>query len=200
MVSAIDWGALTALLSVVLIDLTLAGDNAIMVGVAVSNLPSHLRGRALILGIAVATVLRIALSAVAVRLLAVIGLTLAGGLLLAWVVWKLYREWRAGEAVPRGKATASVTLATAIFRLALADLSMSLDNVLAVAGASRGHFAILVIGLLLSVALMGLASTILVRLMASQRWIVPLGLAVVAVVALRMIYDGSAEVWVRLGW
>jgi YjbE family integral membrane protein len=198
-VSFVDWGALTALCSVVLIDLALAGDNAIVVGVAVSNLPRELRRRALILGIAAATLLRIALSAVALRLLAVIGLTLAGGLLLLWVVWKLYRDWRAGEAAHQPATPHAVTLSTAIFRLVVADVSMSLDNVLAVAGAARGHFAILVVGLLLSVALMGLASTILVRLMERQRWIVPLGLVVVAAVALRMICDGGAEVWARLG-
>lgn len=198
--SLFDWGALTALASVVLIDLTLAGDNAIVIGVAVSNLPRELRRRALVLGIAAATLLRIALSVVALRLLAVIGLTLAGGLLLLWVVWKLYRDWRAGEAAHHPAAAQIVTLPTAILRLVIADISMSLDNVLAVAGAARNHMIILVLGLLLSVALMGLASTILVRLMASQRWIVPLGLIVVAAVALRMIYDGSAEVWTRLGW
>jgi YjbE family integral membrane protein len=199
-VSVIHWGALAALLSVVLIDLALAGDNAIVVGVAVSNLPRELRRRALILGIAAATLLRIALSAIALRLLAVIGLTLAGGLLLLWVVWKLYRDWRAGEAAHHPATSRAVTLSTAIFRLVVADISMSLDNVLAVAGAARGHFVILVIGLLLSVALMGLASTILVRLMERQRWIVPLGLVVVAAVALRMIYDGGAQVWAGLGW
>lgn len=196
--SGFDWSALGALGSVVLIDLTLAGDNAIVVGLAVAGLPRAMRRRALWLGIVAATALRVALSAVALQLLAVIGLTLAGGLLLLWVVWKLYRDWRAGEgAVPEARPGA-VTLSGAILRLVVADVSMSLDNVLAVAGAARQHFWVLVAGLVLSVALMGAASTILVRLMARHRWIVALGLLIIAVVAIRMIYDGGAEVWTRL--
>ncbi|HEY5209969.1 MAG TPA: YjbE family putative metal transport protein [Stellaceae bacterium] len=195
---AIDWPALAALASVVLIDLTLAGDNAIVVGLAVAGLPRDVRRRAMWLGIGVATLLRIALSAVAVQLLAVLGLTLAGGILLLWVVWKLYRDWRAGDSVPAAAPAKSISLSAAIFRLVAADVSMSLDNVLAVAGAARDHFWVLVVGLILSVALMGLASTILIRLMARYRWIVAVGLLIIAVVALRMIYEGGAEVWTRL--
>jgi YjbE family integral membrane protein len=198
LVSAADWSALGALGSVVLIDLTLAGDNAIVVGLAVQGLPPALRRRALWLGIAAATVLRIALSVVALQLLAVIGLTLAGGLLLLWVAWKLYRDWRAGERAARDAEPAAPTLPMAIFRLVVADVSMSLDNVLAVAGAARQHLWVLVAGLVLSVALMGAASTVLVRLMARYRWIVALGLIVIAAVAVRMIYDGGAAVWTRL--
>jgi len=197
-VIAIDWPALAALASVVLIDLTLAGDNAIVVGLAVAGLPRDVRRRAMWLGIGVATLLRIALSAVAVQLLAVLGLTLAGGILLLWVVWKLYRDWRAGDSVPAAAPAKSISLSAAIFRLVAADVSMSLDNVLAVAGAARDHFWVLVVGLILSVALMGLASTILIRLMARYRWIVAVGLLIIAVVALRMIYEGGAEVWTRL--
>jgi YjbE family integral membrane protein len=198
-VSGVDWSALGALASVVLIDLTLAGDNAIVVGLAVSRLPRELRRRAMLLGIGAATLLRIALSVVAVQLLAVIGLTLAGGLLLLWVVWKLYRDWRAGAvAVPAGP-TRAVTLSTAIVRLVVADVSMSLDNVLAVAGAARNHVWVLVGGLILSVALMGVASSLLIPLMARFRWIAALGLVIIAAVAARMIYDGGGEVWHRLG-
>jgi YjbE family integral membrane protein len=197
-VSVVDWSALTALASVVLIDLTLAGDNAIVVGLAVSGLPKELRRRAMWLGIAAATLLRIALSVVALQLLAVLGLTLAGGILLLWVVWKLYRDWRAGVHTAADAPPQSMKLSTAIFRLVAADVSMSLDNVLAVAGAARNHLWVLVIGLILSVALMGLASTILIRLMARYRWIVAVGLLIVAIVALRMIYDGSTEIWTRL--
>lgn len=194
-----DWSALTALVSVVLIDLTLAGDNAIVVGLAVSGLPRELRRRAMVLGIAAATLLRIALSAVALQLLAVIGLSLAGGFLLLWVVWKLYRDWRAGDLTPSDrKAAHAPKLSAAIYRLVIADVSMSLDNVLAVAGAARHHFWVLVAGLVLSVALMGIASSVLIRLMARYRWIVAVGLMVIAVVALRMIYEGGAEVWTRL--
>ncbi len=196
--SALDWSALGAFVSVVLIDLTLAGDNAIVVGLAVAGLPAQLRRRALWLGIVAATVLRIALSVVALQLLAVVGLSLAGGLLLLWVVWKLYRDWRAGDSGARGTRPAAVTLPTAIFRLVVADVSMSLDNVLAVAGAARHHIWVLVAGLVLSVALMGAASTVLVRLMARYRWIVALGMLIIVVVAVRMIYDGGAEMWTRL--
>jgi YjbE family integral membrane protein len=197
-VSVVDWSALAALASVVLIDLTLAGDNAIMVGLAVSGLPPDLRRRAMWLGIAAAAILRIALSAVALKLLAVLGLTLAGGLLLLWVAWKLYRDWRVGTHESRDATPRPMGLATAILRLVVADVSMSLDNVLAVAGAARHHLGILVIGLILSVALMGVASSVLIRLMARHRWIVAVGLAIIAIVALRMIYEGGAAIWTRL--
>lgn len=191
----IDWGALWALTSVVLIDLTLAADNAVVVGLAAASLPPELRRQAMWIGIGVATLLRIALSAVAVELLAILGLTLAGGILLLWVAWKLYREWRAGEAaVAISGVPPRPTMITAITRLVIADVSMSLDNVLAVAGAARHHFWVLVAGLALSVALMGLTSSLLIRLMARYRWIVAVGLAIIAFVALRMIYEGSAEV------
>ncbi len=194
----VGWSAVTAFVSVVLIDLTLAGDNAIVVGLAVSGLPRELRRRAMWLGIGAATLLRIALSAIALQLLAVIGLTLAGGLLLLWVVWKLYRDWRAGASAASAGPPRAVTLSAAIARLVLADVSMSLDNVLAVAGAARDHFCVLVGGLVLSVALMGVASSLLIPLMGRYRWIAGLGLAVIAAVAARMIYDGGAEVWTRL--
>jgi len=193
----LDWGALTALGSVVMIDLALSGDNAIVVGLAVAGLPAALRRRAMWLGIAVATLLRVVLATIALRLLAVLGLTLAGGVLLLWVVWRLYRDWRTGPP-ETSAASKSMSLTTAIFRLVLADVSMSLENVLAVAGAARSHFWIMVAGLVLSVALMGLASSLLIRLMARHRWIVLVGLLIIAVVALRMIYDGGAEVWTRL--
>jgi YjbE family integral membrane protein len=193
----VDWGALTALGSVVMIDLALSGDNAIVVGLAVAGLPAALRRRAMWLGIAVATLLRVVLASIALRLLAVLGLTLAGGLLLLWVVWRLYRDWRTGP-TETSAASKSMSLTTAIFRLVLADVSMSLENVLAVAGAARSHFWIMVAGLVLSVALIGLASSLLIRLMARHRWIVLVGLLIIAAVALRMIYDGGAAVWTRL--
>jgi YjbE family integral membrane protein len=194
----VDADAAAALASVVLIDLTLAGDNAIVVGLAVSGLPASLRRRAMWLGIGAATLLRTGLSAIALQLLALVGLTLAGGLLLLWVVWKLYREWRTRGAATSVDSGSAVTLPKAVFRLVVADTSMSLDNVLAVAGAARQHFWVLVAGLVLSVALMGLASSVLIRLMARFRWIAMVGLVIIAAVAGRMIFEGSAEVWMHL--
>jgi YjbE family integral membrane protein len=186
----------SALLSVMMIDLVLAGDNAIVVGMAAAGLPRERRRRVVLLGIAAATVLRILLATVAMSLLAIIGLTLAGGVLLLWVAWKLYRELRAHHWLeasgPGGRPPK--TFAQAVFQIVLADVSMSLDNVLAIAGAARGHPWILTLGLLLSVALMGLASNLLARLLARYRGIAWLGLVIVAAVALRMIYDGSNEV------
>jgi YjbE family integral membrane protein len=186
-----------ALFSVMIIDLMLAGDNAIIVGMAAAGLPREQRRRVVMLGIAAATVLRIALATVAVSLLAIIGLTLAGGVLLLWVAWRLYRELRAQHApealsMPGGRPPK--TFAQAVFQIVLADVSMSLDNVLAIAGAARGHPWVLSLGLLLSVALMGLASDMLARLLGRYRGIAWLGLVIVAVVALRMIYEGSSEV------
>jgi YjbE family integral membrane protein len=186
-----------ALFSVMIIDLMLAGDNAIIVGMAAAGLPREQRRRVVMLGIAAAPVLRIALATVAVSLLAIIGLTLAGGVLLLWVAWRLYRELRAQHApealsMPGGRPPK--TFAQAVFQIVLADVSMSLDNVLAIAGAARGHPWVLSLGLLLSVALMGLASDMLARLLGRYRGIAWLGLVIVAVVALRMIYEGSSEV------
>ena len=188
---------LWALVSVMMIDLVLAGDNALVVGMAASGLGTAQRRRAIIWGIAIATVLRIAFAGAALRLLEIIGLTLAGGILLLWVAWKLFREiyamrlaWGAGGAAE----LPSKTLFQACLQIALADVSMSLDNVLAVAGAARGSFAILAAGLLVSVALMGVASEYIARLLKRYPWISWVGLAIVTLVALRMIYDGSVEV------
>jgi YjbE family integral membrane protein len=193
----LDPAALTALLSVILIDVALAGDNAVAVAMAAAGLPPRLRRRVIFAGTLIATALRIALATVAMRMLAILGLTLAGGVLLLFVAWKLYRELAApgpaDHAAPRGKSFVS-----ALFYVLAADVSMSLDNVLAIAGAARDHFAVLVIGLLLSVGLMGVASNVLAPLMERHRWISWVGLAVVTVVALRMIVDGSAELIDRL--
>lgn len=184
---------LTALAQVVLIDITLAGDNAIIVGMAVAGLAARQRRPAIILGIGGATVIRIVLGAIALELLAIIGLLLAGGLLLLWVCWKMYRELRRPHmaAAQQGRRK---TLGEAMTQIILADLSMSLDNVLAVAGAAQGSMWVLGIGLLLSVVLMGVAANLLARMLEKQRWIAWAGLAMVLFVALRMIWDGSAEV------
>lgn len=192
-----DWGALGALVSVVLIDVVLAGDNAIVVGMATALVPREMRRTVLMVGIGAAAVLRILLALAAVDLLAVIGLTLAGGILLLWVAWKLYRDIAArpshGAAASSGHASHR-GLGGAVLRIVVADLSMSLDNVLAVAGTARNHPWILAGGLLLSVALMAAASQLLAKLLERHRWIAWLGLAIVTYVALRMIYDGSLQV------
>ena len=196
---------LGTLLSVVIIDVVLAGDNAIVVGMAANSLPLAQRRRVIVLGIGAATILRILFAYFAVQLLAVIGLTLAGGVLLLWVCWKMYREIRetridddprTAEAGCRrsrmGKERASST--EALTRIVLADVSMSLDNVLAVAGIARDHFWLLAFGLLLSVALMGVASTWIARLLDRYFWISWIGLGIITFVALRMIWEGSTEI------
>jgi YjbE family integral membrane protein len=195
-----------ALASVMMIDLVLAGDNALVVGIAASGLEPRQRRQAILWGIGIATALRIAFASAALHLLAIIGLTLAGGILLLWVAWKLFREiyaMRGAHDVAAGSGGAPrKTLLQACLQIALADVSMSLDNVLAVAGAARGSFLVLAAGLLVSVALMGVASNYLARLLARRPWISWLGLAMITIVALRMIYDGSMEVATHspLGW
>ncbi|TWB03739.1 TerC family protein [Bradyrhizobium stylosanthis] len=195
--------ALTALFQVILIDLVLAGDNAVVIGLAAAGLPAEQRRRAIVVGIAAATVLRIAFAGVATQLLQVIGLLLAGGVLLLWVCWKMWRELReqthaselafshgggAGAAPAQRK-----TFGQAAVQIVAADVSMSLDNVLAVAGAAREHPYILAFGLLLSVALMGVAADLLGRVLQKQRWIAYVGLAIIVYVAFEMIYRGSLE-------
>jgi YjbE family integral membrane protein len=192
---------LSAFVSVVIIDLVLAGDNAVVVGMAASGLPREKRRRVIALGIVLALVCRIAFALVAVQLLAIIGLLLAGGLLLLWVAWKMWRELHPGAALhlsgPEHEACRPVVKrsSTAIWQIAVADVSMSLDNVLAVAGAARDHMAMLIFGLVLSIALMGAAATIVARFLERYRWLSYLGLAIITIVALSMILEGSGEVW-----
>ena len=192
---SIPLAQLGALFSVVVIDIVLAGDNAVVVGLAASRVAPEQRRRVIALGIAAATVLRILFAYFTAELLAIIGLTLAGGLLLLWVAWKLYRELANAPAVANASAAGDGggTRRT-LLRIVLADVSMSLDNVLALAGTARQHFWVLSFGLVLSVALMGLASTYIARLLDRHPWISWVGLAIVTVVALRMIWDGSAEI------
>jgi len=201
---------LSALVQVILVDLVLAGDNAIVVGIAVAGLPSKQRWRVMVFGIAAATILRIVFASVTVQLLEIIGLLLAGGLLLLWVCWKLWRELRTGRLVdlssshePRevpadagSAATAPPpkTMRQAVTQIVVADVSMSLDNVLAVAGVAREHAWVLIAGLVLSVAFMGLAAAVIARLLGRFHWIAYVGLAVIFYVALRMIFDGAFEV------
>ncbi len=193
----IDLPRVAALAQVLLIDLTLAGDNAIVVGLAVAGLPAASRTRAIALGILAATVIRIGLALVAVRLLAVIGLTLAGGLLLLWVATRTWRELRRPD--PAGAGPAPTSFAAAMTRIIVADVSMSLDNVLAVAGAARSDRVALVTGLLVSVLLMGAAASAVARLVQRHRSVALIGLAIVLFVALRMIWDGGHDVLVRAG-
>jgi YjbE family integral membrane protein len=197
----IDASQLGALVSIVIIDVVLAGDNAVVIGMAAAGLPVAQRRRVIVLGITIATGLRIVFAYFVAQLLVVIGLTLAGGLLLLWVSWKTYRElrdWRSREegrkAGEYGGSGESKTARRALARIVLADVSMSLDNVLAIAGTARDHLWVLAFGLVLSVALTGVASTYIARLLERHFWISWVGLAIVSFVALRMIWDGSAEV------
>jgi len=190
---------LTVLLQVVMIDLVLAGDNAIVIGLAASGLEAKLRGRAILIGIIAATVLRIAFAAFTIELLEIVGLLLAGGVLLLWVCWKMWRELRKSRRatsaeVARGGTLAPKTLWQAAWQIIVADVSMSLDNVLAVAGAAREHPAALVFGLGLSIVMMGVAATLIARLLERHRWITYIGLAVILYVAGDMIYRGFLEV------
>ncbi len=192
------WPQLTALGQVLLIDLVLAGDNAVVVGMAVAGLPDAQKSRAILIGIAAATALRIGFALLALRLLAIIGLLFAGGLLLLWVAWRMYRELR-GARHAAGSAEAPMkTLRQALLQIVLADASMSLDNVLAVAGASREHPWVLVFGLTISVLLMGVAAQLVAGLLDRYRWIAWVGLLVVVYVALRLVWDGAHEISAHL--
>jgi len=196
--------AVAALLQVIMINFVLSGDNAVVIGLATTGLPPEQRKRAIFVGILAATVLRIAFAGVATQLLQVLGLLLAGGILLLWVCWKMWRELRARshhEAEAEGDATDGhrKTFRQAALQIVVADVSMSLDNVLAVAGAAREHPFILAFGLLLSIAMMAVAANLIGRLIEKYRWIAYLGLAVILYVALDMIYRGTLEVAPAIG-
>lgn len=203
--SLISPSELSALATVIMTDVVLAGDNAIVVGMAAAGLPAEQRRRAILYGIIAATVLRILFAVATTQLLQIIGLMLAGGILLLWVSWKLYRELSAprahaeeeGEAVLEGKDIPTrkhKTFRDAVTQIVVADISMSLDNVLAVAGAAHEHPWVLVFGLMLSVALMGVASTVMARLLVRHRWIGYVGLLVILYIALTMMWDGAHQV------
>ena len=193
--------AIAALFQVIAIDLVLAGDNAVVIGLAAAGLARAHRARAILVGIAAATVLRIAFAGVAVELLDIVGLLLAGGILLLWVCWKMWRELRgpsekdteAGLAGGRAHVPKK-TFAQAAWQIVMADVSMSLDNVLAVAGAARDHPAALVFGLGLSIVMMGVAASFIARLLNKFRWIAYGGLAIILYVACDMIWRGAWEV------
>ncbi len=184
--------ALVVLLQVLLIDLTLAGDNAVAVGMAAAGLSAKQRRSAILSGLGAAVALRIAFALLATQLLGVIGLTFAGGLILLWVCWKMWRDLRASHVAETAASGAvpAKSFKGALLQIMLADLSMSLDNVLAVAGAARHHPGLLVFGLILSIALMGIAAEWIARILNRARWVGYVGLVVVVYVALHMVWDG----------
>ena len=194
----IDQGVISAFIKVVLIDLVMSGDNAIIIGMAVAGLPAENRTKIIFWGVAGATVMRLGFAAVTTELLQIIGLTLAGGLLLLWVAWRMYRELRAkghSETVPaEGQPVAAKTPRQAMMQIIIADISMSLDNVLAVAGAARDHRVVLWIGLGLSVLLMAVASNYIARILDRHHWVAWIGFLIILYVAGDMIWDGTHEV------
>ena len=211
----------SALGQVLLMDLVLAGDNAVAVGLAAAALPQEQRKKAILIGLAAAVVMRIGFALITVQLLALVGLLLAGGLLLLWVCWKMWRELQEQRTHDQAEAEAELELAlsiehgqgpspeelglkrktfgAALLQIMVADITMSLDNVLAVAGAAHEHPWIMVFGLVLSIALMGVAATFIAKLLHRYRWIGYIGLVVVLYVALHMIWDGARQVVVRTG-
>jgi YjbE family integral membrane protein len=197
----IGQAAVVALLQVVLIDLVMSGDNAIIIGMAVAGLPKENRGRIIFWGVAGATVLRILFAALTTELLQIIGLTLAGGLLLLWVAWRMYRELRAKGRPEAGESQTAKTKTAgqAMLQIIAADVSMSLDNVLAVAGAARDHKIVLWIGLALSIVLMAIASNAIARILDRYHWIAWIGFAIILYVAGDMIWDGTHEVVAATG-
>jgi YjbE family integral membrane protein len=194
-------GAITAVLQVIMIDLVLAGDNAVVIGLAAAGLPAPQRSKAILVGIIAATVLRLLFAAVAVELLEIAGLLLAGGILLLWVCWKMWRDLRGPGAedteaalTKREVHVPQKTFSRAAWQIVIADVSMSLDNVLAVAGAARDHPYALIFGLGLSIVLMGVAATFIARLLNRHRWIAYAGLAIILYVSLEMIWRGYWEI------
>ena len=204
---------LAAFFQVIMIDLVLAGDNAIVIGLAAAGLPAHQRTQAILIGIAAATGLRVVFALMTTQLLQIVGLLFAGGVLLLWVCWKMWRELSTSHAVEvdameavsiedinadgtiaSGGGGSGKTFAQAAWQIVIADVSMSLDNVLAVAGAARDHPYVLIFGLVLSIALMGIAASFIARLLQKHHWIAYVGLAVILYVAFEMIYRGSFEV------
>ena len=196
----VDVGAFSALVQVILIDLVLAGDNAVAVALAAAGLPAHQRRKVIVTGIALAAVLRVIFALVTVQLLKVPGLLFVGGVLLLWIAWKLATELRhhapaAGDKAPEtmhGRPPGK-TVRQAMVQILIADFSMSLDNVLGVAAVAREHPVILVIGLALSVAFMGFAASVIGRLLERHRWIAWVGVAIIVWVGVVMVYEGGPE-------
>jgi YjbE family integral membrane protein len=210
MTDIVTTGAVATLIQVVMIDLVLAGDNAVVIGLAAAGLPSEQRKRAILIGILAATALRILCAGIATQLLQLLGLLLAGGVLLLWICWKMWRELHTASLAQQRDDETTVdyslgrdgtmagrlrrkTFGHAVLQIVVADISMSLDNVLAIAGAAREHPFVLAFGLLLSIALMGVAADLISRLLQKHRWIAYLGLAIILYVACEMIYRGAYE-------
>jgi YjbE family integral membrane protein len=193
----LDFSSIANYLQIIFINVVLSGDNVVVIGMAAAGLASAMRSKAIAVGILAATIIRVAFSVVAVKLLAITGLLLAGGLLLLWVCWKIFEELRrpeisdddAGDGAPHVQKT----FRQAVTQIVIADVSMSLDNVLAVAGAANNNMTALIFGLVLSVALMGLAAAQVAKLLASHRWIGWVGLLIIVYVAGNMIYHGALE-------
>ena len=193
----LDQGVISAFIQVVLIDLVMSGDNAIIIGLAVAGLPPENRTKIIFWGVAGATVMRLGFAGITTQLLEIIGLTLAGGLLLLWVAWRMYRELRAKGHSETAEAESHATPKTprqAMLQIIVADISMSLDNVLAVAGAARDHQVVLWIGLGLSVVLMAVASNFIARILDRHHWVAWIGFLIILYVAGDMIWDGTHEV------
>ena len=200
--------AMAAFLQVLMIDLVLAGDNAIVVGALAAGLPAEQRKKVILIGVIAALVLRIFFALIVTQLLQIVGLILIGGVLLLWVAWKMWRELKhegesAGSPEIEGDERSGIrpakSFAAAAWAVAVADVSMSLDNVLAVAGAARDHPGIMIVGLIVAVALMGLAANVIAKYIERYRWIGYVGLAVIIYVAGKMIYDGWVDPLVGLG-
>ncbi|HUA54438.1 MAG TPA: TerC family protein [Candidatus Sulfotelmatobacter sp.] len=198
---------LSALAEVMFVNVVLSGDNAVVVGMAAAGLEPRLRNRAIAAGIVGATVLRIVFSLIASQMLTVVGLTFVGGALLAWVSWKMWVELREarieGDAEDPGGRVVEFpqkTFAAAMWQILVADVSMSLDNVLAVVGIARTNLMMLAIGLVMSILLMGVASSLIAGLLARYRWISYVGLALIVFVAASMLWDGSREIARHAGW
>ena len=189
-----DLAAISALVQVVFVNVALSADNAVVIGIACIGLPAHQRLRALWIGIGLATVLRVGFAIVATSLLQVLGLLLAGGVLLLWVAWKLWREIARPHSGGAGDEAAQKTMSQALWQIVVADISMSLDNVLAVAAAAREHPVVLIAGLGISIVLMGAASSLVARLIERHRWIAYVGLAVIVYIAANMIWHGAHDV------
>ena len=201
--------ALAAFLQVLMIDLVLAGDNAIVVGALAAGLPADQRKKVILIGVLAALVLRVFFALIVTQLLQVVGLILAGGILLLWVAWKMWRELKhdgesAGSPEIEGDEHSGIRSAKsfggAVWAVAVADVSMSLDNVLAVAGAAREHPGIMIVGLIVAVALMGLAANVIAKYIERYRWIAYVGLAVILYVAGKMMWDGWKDVAPALGF